>query len=269
LVTVKLTGVILDWAGTVVDHGSCAPVAALQAIFESSGVPIGAAEARISMGLAKKAHIASILDLDRVRGKWADVHGREPEPKDVDELYTGFIPKQLEVLKDHSSLIKGTPAAVERMRGRGLKIGTTTGYNAAMLEFLLDAARKQGFGPDHSVCPDDVPSGRPDPFMCYLNAIRMQACPMWTLVKIGDTPADIAEGLNAGMWTIGVTRTGNEVGLSLHEWMMLRDDEMMGRLAGAHDVLMNAGAHYVTESVAECDEILDRIQLRLELGGRP
>ena len=34
------------------------------------------------------------------------------------------------------------------------------------------------------------------------------------IVKVGDTPADMQEGVNAGMWTIGVTVSGNEIGLS-------------------------------------------------------
>ena len=50
--------------------------------------------------------------------------------------------------------------------------------------------------------------------MYYRNAIALGVYPLWACVKVGDTPSDIAEGLNAGMWTIGITRTGNEVGLS-------------------------------------------------------
>jgi phosphonoacetaldehyde hydrolase len=264
-----LTGVILDWAGTIVDHGSRAPVAALQEAFGAAGVPITTAEARQSMGLAKRAHMASILELPEVRDRWVGVHGRPPASSDVDKLYASFIPRQIEVLRNHSDLIEGAAQAAQRMRARGLKIGTTTGYNRDMLQYLLDRAREQGFVPDHAACPDDVPLGRPAPFMCHLNAMHMRVFPMSTMVKIGDTPADIEEGLNAGMWTIGITRTGNEIGLSTSDWASLPDDEKLARLAGAHEVFMSAGAHYVAESVAECDDILDRIQGRLELGGKP
>ncbi len=265
----KLTAVILDWAGTLVDHGSCAPVAALRAIFDSAGVPISSSEARQGMGLAKRAHIASLLEQPGIRERWSAVRGSPPESRDVDKLYAAFIPMQLEVLKDNSSLITGIVEAAARMRSRGLKIGTTTGYNRAMLEFLLDRAREQGFVPDDAVCPDDVPSGRPNPFMCYLNAVHMQAFPMCSMVKIGDTPVDIEEGLNAGTWTIGITRTGNEVGLAPWEWGSIQDEVRVRLLADAQEKLMDAGAHYVAESVAECDEILARIQRRLELGSRP
>jgi phosphonoacetaldehyde hydrolase len=265
----KLSGVILDWAGTIVDHGSCAPVAALREIFAAAGVPISTDEARRHMGLAKRTHVASILGLPEVRAKWVEARGRAPGSADIDDMYAGFIPKQLEVLEHHSGLIAGVQQAAERMRARGLRIGTTTGYNRAMLQYVLDRAREQGFVPDESLCPDDVPSGRPAPFMCYLNAVRMRVFPMWTLVKIGDTPVDVEEGLNAGMWTIGITRTGNEVGLPPAEWSAAAESERVRRLAHARAVLLDAGAHYVAESVAECDDVLDRIEDRLERGESP
>jgi phosphonoacetaldehyde hydrolase len=55
-----------------------------------------------------------------------------------------------------------------------------------MLDYLLDRARRQSFGPDASVCRDKVPAGTPGPWMCYLNAVRLRAYPLWTMVKIGD-----------------------------------------------------------------------------------
>ena len=263
----KLRGIILDWAGTVIDHGSRAPVAALRAIFDQAGVPISEEEARASMGLAKREHIRSLLETPRIAAEWAKI--RQPAATGADDLYARFIPQQLEVLRDHSTLIDGAAPAADRMRRRGLKIGTTTGYNRVMLDSLLARAAGQGFVPDFAACPDDVPSGRPDPYMCYLNATRLRVYPLWTLVKIGDTPADIAEGLNAGMWTIGITRTGNEVGLSPAEWEAASIDDRLRLLHSAKQTLLDAGAHYVAESVADCDAILDRIEARMATGGLP
>lgn len=45
---------MLDWAGTIVDFGSRAPVAALECVFAAAGVPVTVAEVRESMGLAKR-----------------------------------------------------------------------------------------------------------------------------------------------------------------------------------------------------------------------
>jgi len=265
----RLTGAILDWAGTIVDHGSFAPVVALCEAFASAGVPITTAQARQSMGLAKRAHIASILDQPEVSGRWTELRGRTHESCDVDELYGGFVHKQIEVLKGNCDLLEGVPEAAARMRARGWKIGTTTGYSRAMLNYLMERAREHGFVPDHSVCPDDVPCGRPAPFMCYLNAVHLQVFPMWTLVKIGDTPVDIQEGLNAGMWTIGVSRTGNEVGVTASEWGSMDERERRERLDRADAALKGAGAHYVAGAITECDEFFDRIEERLRSGERP
>ncbi len=256
----KLRAVILDWAGTVVDYGSRAPVAALQSVFTPAGVPVTVAEARESMGIAKKAHIRSILEIERVRAAWIAKYGAAPSEADVDKLYATFIPNQIEVLGEHSGLIPGVADAVRRMRSRGLKIGTTTGYNRAMLNYLLERAATQNFVPDCAFCPDDTGAGRPLPWMCYLAAIRLEVYPMAAMVKIGDTPADIEEGRNAGMWTIGITRTGNEIGLTEEEWARLASGDQERMLRSAEQRLLEAGAHYTVPSVAECDPLLDRIE---------
>jgi phosphonoacetaldehyde hydrolase len=89
------------------------------------------------------------------------------------------------------------------------------------------------------------------------------------MVKIGDTPSDIAEGLNAGMWTVGVTRTGNEVGLTADEWKSANAAERRDAIAGARRRLLDAGAHYLIESAGECLEITDEISGRIAAGERP
>jgi phosphonoacetaldehyde hydrolase len=265
-----LTGIVFDWAGTVVDHGSRAPVATLQEIFENAGLPITVEEARLSMGIAKRAHIAAILAVPRVSSEWQRMHGAIPTEEDVERLYADFVPRQLACLERHSDVIAGVSPAIEQLRGRGLKIGSTTGYTRPMLDCLLALARSQGFAPDCAICPDDVPGGgRPAPWMCYLNAIRMQVGPLWSMIKVGDTPSDVAEGRNAGMWTIGVTRTGNEVGLTVAEWETLAVPQRSNALERAAIRLQHAGAHYLAESVADILGLVDEIDTRVTAGERP
>ena len=93
----KLQAVIFDWAGTLVDHGSRAPVAALQDVFAAAGVPVTVAEARHSMGIAKRDHIGAILALPRVANEWERKHGAAPLEADLDALYADFLPKQINV----------------------------------------------------------------------------------------------------------------------------------------------------------------------------
>jgi phosphonoacetaldehyde hydrolase len=262
----KLRAAILDWAGTIIDFGSRAPIAALECVFTAAGVPVASGEARESMGLAKKDHIRAILQIPRVRQAWITKYGVAPAETAVDQLYAEFIPSQTRVLENHSQLIPGVAEAVARMRSRGLKIGTTTGYTRSMLDYLLERAAEQGFVPDCALCPEDVPTGRPAPWMCYLTAIRLETYPMWTFVKIGDTPVDIEEGRNAGMWTIGITQTGNETGCTLEEWERCSDSDRVQLLRRAEERL--ECAHFTAPSVADCDSILDQIEARLACGER-
>jgi phosphonoacetaldehyde hydrolase len=155
------------------------------------------------------------------------------------------------------------------MRARGMKIAGTTGYTRPMLEQLQPAAAGQGYRTDASLAPEDVGAGRPFPWMCYRLAIDLRVYPLSSCVKIGDTDSDIAEGRNAGMWTIGVTRSGNAVGLSEQDWSALAHPEQQTLLNKAEHELRAAGADYTAETVAHTLSILDEIERRIAIGERP
>src|SRR5262245_34989897 len=99
-----------------------------------------------------------------------------------------------------------------------------------MMEVLLDEAKNRGYDADVSVCATDVPAGRPEPWMCITNAMRLGIFPMAALVKVGDTLPDIDEGLSAGMWTVGLAKTGNEIGLNAAEIAELAPADLEARL---------------------------------------
>ena len=265
----KLVAAIFDWAGTTVDHGSLAPVRVMQKLFAKHEVELSSEEARAFMGLPKRDHIAKTLTRPRVRQAWTDRYAAPPDDSTVAQLFAEFIPMQLDILPGYSALISGVAAAIERMRARGLKIGSTTGYTRPMLNVLLEQAALQGYRPDCAVAPDDVAGGRPHPWMIYENAIRMKVEPLWAMVKIGDTASDIDEGRNAGLWTVGVVRTGNLIGLSEDEWDALPDPRQNEMMSGARERMTAAGAHYVIDGVASIDPVLDQIDQRLSRGERP
>jgi phosphonoacetaldehyde hydrolase len=264
-----IKAVILDWAGTTVDFGSMAPVAALQRVFAANGVPITVAEARAQMGVLKKDQIRAICAGERVARAWQGEHGSPPAESDVEQMFQEFLPRQSEILAEFSAPISGVPETVEEWKAEGLRIGSTTGYTRALLDVVMPVAARRGYAPDASVTPDEVGGGRPKPFMCYRNAILLGAYPLWQCVKIGDTETDIAEGLNAGMWTVAVTATGNEIGLSLEDWEALAPEERAIREQGATRRLMDAGAHYAAPSLAESTKLLAEIERRIAAGERP
>ncbi|MGA2590122.1 MAG: phosphonoacetaldehyde hydrolase [Bryobacteraceae bacterium] len=255
-----VTAVIFDWAGTTVDYGSLAPVRTLQTLFAGRGIDVSEEDARRDMGIHKKDHIRALLHAKS---------GRPPAEADVDAFFAEFIPMQMECLAQYSAVIPGVADAARQLRARGIKIGSTTGYTRPMLDLLLANAATQGYTPDCALCPEDAGAGRPWPWMCYLNAIRLHTYPMHTMVKIGDTISDIEEGLNAGMWTVAVARTGNMIGLTQEELGALPSAEQAARLDTARSKLREAGAHYVIDGVADFYPLLDRIEERLAKGERP
>jgi phosphonoacetaldehyde hydrolase len=261
--------VILDWAGTTVDHGSLAPVRVLQQVFARRRVPISEEEARRDMGVLKIDHIRKILFGTNVSARWREVVKHDPTEADVESLFANFVPLQLECLVKYSTVIDGVAETVARIRKREIKIGSTTGYTRAMLGMILHPAAAQGYAPDCAITPDDVGAGRPHPWMIFANAIRMQIEPLEAIVKIGDTPVDIEEGLRAGVWTVGVALTGNMVGLSADDFAALKPEEQATRLQNARIALATAGAHEVIDAVADCEHAINSIEARIRNGERP
>jgi len=261
--------VILDWAGTSVDYGCMGPGAVFVDLFKKYRVNISISEARQFMGLMKKDHIRAICSLKSVREQWVTAYGRETDENDVTAMYQTIEPMMIEAIARHADLIPGLLTFSDAVRKQGIKIGSSTGYTGPMVDRLISIAREKGYKPDAVVCSTDVPAGRPYPWMCYMNAIRLDVYPMSAMVKIGDTIADIQEGLNAGMWTVGLTRSGNELGLTQNESNALASGDLKQRLKNIGIRFLQAGAHYVAEGIWDCLPVIEDVNIRLARGECP
>ncbi len=264
-----IKAVILDWAGTTVDYGSFAPTAVFLHLFANQGVHITAEDARSGMGLMKKDHLRTILSRPAVAEAWKSAHGAPYSDADIDRLFENFVPMQLAVLTEYAQPIPGLLSVVKDLRARSIKIGSTTGYIRSMMDVLAPKARENGYEPDCIVCPDEVPNGRPYPWMCYQNAIQMDVYPMQAMVKVGDTLVDIEEGLNSGMWSVGLSQTGNLLGLSEVEVKALSVKERASANQKVATQLYQAGAHYVIEGIWGLPVVLKEIESRLAHGEHP
>ncbi|MGA2527907.1 MAG: phosphonoacetaldehyde hydrolase [Acidimicrobiales bacterium] len=264
-----LRAAVLDWAGTTVDHGCMAPVATFMQAFAETGVPITVAEARAPMGMPKWQHIQAITRDESVGARWEALYGKRPDDSDVDKLYKRFLPLQVETVQGHSEVIPGVVETIAAMRGRGLAIASTTGYPREVMDVVVRVAKEQGYEPDVTICAGDTPAGRPGPFMALQALIKLSVSPVESVVKIGDTVVDIEEGLNGGMWSVGVAVTGNEVGLAVAEWSALGAEEQRRLTQVATERLLAAGAHYVVDSLVDIISVLDSIEARLAAGDKP
>ena len=252
----RLAAVIFDWAGTMVDFGSCAPVEAMRAGFEAEGVVVADEEIRAFMGLAKRDHVASILAVPRVASAWMKARGVAHDDQDVDRIFVRLDPLMREAGARRADLVPGAADVARALASLGVRIGSTTGYTRAMMEPILAAAARQGYEPETVVCAGETLIGRPSPFMIWTALMRMGVWPARAVCKIDDAPVGIAEGKSAGCLTIGVAVSGNAMGLDLSDFQRLTPDERRHRIAAARSELLAAGADLVIETVAEAPAAL-------------
>ena len=219
--------------------------------------------------MAKRPHIAALLAQPRIAAAWAKQHGHAATDTDIDAIYDLFVPKNRAVAARFSDVIPGVVDVMTALRERGLKIGTTTGYTRDIMAEILPVAAAQGFSPDCLICTGDTPDGRPTPFMLWRALTELGVHPAWLSVKVDDTEVGIAEGTNAGAWTVGVAVTGNVFGHSLAETKALPADAFRTKRAEAAGKLSAAGAHYVINGVADLMPVIAVIEGRLQRGERP
>lgn len=253
-----IRALLVDWAGTILDHGSRAPARVFVEVFAAAGVPIDEAEARGPMGMAKHDHIAAILALPRVAAAWAARHGTTPGPADATALYERFLPLQKRVLAEHCDPIPGAAAALAFCRQHGIAVGSTTGYTRDLMSVVLPVAATAGIAPDVVVCSDEVPAGRPAPWSNVRAAERLGVFPPAAILVVDDTAAGVAAGRNAGMRTLGVTLTGNGLGLSAAEVAALDPADRARRGAAVARTLLDAGADDCVTGIGAVPEWLRR-----------
>lgn len=261
--------VVLDWAGTTMDYGCYAPAVVFIEVYKNKGVEITMEQARRPMGLHKREHIRAISKQAEVAAVWQAVHGRPVTDADVEAMFADFQPLQMACLADYADLIPGALDAVAALREKGILIGSTTGYFTEAMELLKSEAAGRGYTPDNSVCATEVPAGRPEPWMVLKNMFDLGIYPPEAVVKVDDTKPGISEGLNAGAWTIGLAKTGNEVGLNLEEVNALAPEALEPLVAKARLELAKMGAHYVVDSIVEVPAVVEDINMRLARGERP
>lgn len=235
--------IIFDWAGTTVDFGCMTPVMAFKNAFLEKEIHLTLDDIREPMGMLKRDHTATLLQLPNVQQQWHEKYGRLPEEGDIDAIYARFETLIFEDLAVNSSLKPDTLAVFQALKKAGYNIGTTTGYTSAMMAVVEKAAADAGYTPDFVATADLTGNlGRPYPYMIYKNMAHFKSKSVHEVVKVGDTISDIQEGLNAGIYSVGVTVGSSEMGLSLAEYEALPAAEQVALIQKVEEKFYAAGA---------------------------
>ncbi len=103
----KIECVIMDWAGTAVDYGCFAPVAAFLKAFAEKGLTVTMEEARGPMGMTKIDHIRELFKLPSVTEQFKQNYNRNWTEEDVVSIYKEFEKHLFASLEEYTTPIPG------------------------------------------------------------------------------------------------------------------------------------------------------------------
>lgn len=194
---------VLDIAGTTVqEHGAVYRV--LEEALRDAGASVGPAEVARWMGADKRESIRTLLAED----------GGRPDERLVERVHDDFRGR-LERAYDERppAPLDGVPEALAALRSGGARVVLTTGFDR---EITDDVLRRVGWADgvvDGVVCADDVPAGRPAPYMIF-RALEMTGVQRLAATLVaGDTVRDLEAGANARAgWIVGVLTGGSDAG---------------------------------------------------------
>lgn len=250
--------VIFDWAGTTVDFGCMAPVEAFRKAFSSKDIEVTDEEIREPMGMSKIDHVRTMLNMDRISQSFKEKHGREHTEEDVQEIYHVSEVELLNTVGEHSEPKPAVVETVNQLKANGVFIGSTTGYTKEMMDIVVPNAEKQGYTADFLATADDTDGkGRPYPYMVFKNVEHFDIADLDQVVKVGDTVADIREGKNANITSIGVIDGSSEMGLAKSEFDNLTEEEKDKLRNEVAKSFLEAGADYVIHDFTELPTILN------------
>lgn len=132
--------------------------------------------------------------------------GQSPDEKQIDEAYERFTDALRRYYDDQPPVpVTGVEEAMTAARKDGMKICLTTGFTQDIAHLVLDKAGwkiaplEDGGMIDALVTADEVPAGRPAPYMIFRAMERTGVEDVAEVLVAGDTTADELAGHRAGV----------------------------------------------------------------------
>jgi phosphonatase-like hydrolase len=199
--------IVLDIAGTLLDDGG-AVLDAFRVALLKAGIEPAADDLNAVRGANK---------LQVFRSFAARSLGAGPEAIRAAQEGLATFNEELAIrLRDgEMDFVPNLPDTLQRLRDAGLQLATNSGFNRSIAEAVLARLRRHAGALDADVCGDDVPEGRPAPYMIYLAMERTGIHDVKSVIVVGDTPLDLRAGTNAGAGGVVGVMTGS------HDWRSL------------------------------------------------
>ncbi|XP_001630209.2 phosphonoacetaldehyde hydrolase [Nematostella vectensis] len=189
--------VMFDLAGTTVDDTvSGLPLVAvvMKDAFKTHGIDIEAETVNEFRGLEKR---------EAIRQLFVKTQGRDPSSEVVDRIFQTFKETLTTYLSSIKKEIPGTTATFKYLKSKGIKIAVGSGFPHSVVESIVKTLGWSGLL-DYVSSSEKEGHGRPHPAMIDAAIRACQVRDPKSVVKVGDSKADVEEGKNAGCWTVAV-----------------------------------------------------------------
>lgn len=216
----KLDLVVFDMAGTTVADADSVHRCLMDALERAAGIRVGRDACNRVMGIPKPTAILQLIQ---------ESEGARPADARVEQVFRLFR----SLMSEHyrlSPLVKeidGCSELLAQLKAAGLAVGLDTGFSRDIAQVVLERMGWEANGLiDAWVCSDDVPQGRPAPYMIYRLMEATGVVDVARVAKVGDTPSDLHEGFNARCgWVIGTcegSHTADELRAHPHTHLVAR-----------------------------------------------
>jgi len=252
---------IFDLGGTIVDRYSLTPFLSLKKVFRDNNISVTNNLIFKDMGKNKRDHLIDILSDQGVLNQWVKNFNRDPLKQDIDSLFNDFNKVQTKYSEEMVDILPETRKCIDYLQSNYIKTGVTTGFNQENMNIIRNKLERESINLNSYVSSTclNKPS-RPHPYMIQKNMNNLHVDDPKKVIKIDDTVVGINEGLNANCWTVGVARWSINMNLqSIEDAYGLSNDDFQEKLKYSRNILGNAGADFVIDTLDELPSIIEKI----------
>jgi phosphonatase-like hydrolase len=206
--------VVFDLAGTTVDDRGTVLACFVETVraYDLPGAPD---ELNALMGMNKREVFGMLSARQYAAGSY------EAE-RLADEAMAGFVARMRAAYERELAPIPGAEETFAFLRARGIKIATDTGFDATIGGLIMERLKWPGRLIDLAVSSSDVSRGRPAPYMIFRAMEHLNVLDVHQVMKIGDSPADLEEGINAGCGEVIGVLSGSHTAATLGRYRHTR-----------------------------------------------
>jgi phosphonatase-like hydrolase len=184
----RIALVVFDMAGTTIEDAGQVPEA-FEAVLAARGLSVTADELRAVRGASKREAIRLLVERQR-----------PVLLPHCDAIFDAFRDHLARLYREGGiATLDGAADTFAWLRARGVRVALTTGFDRSITDLIVQTVGWDRDAADAIVCGDDVPEGRPAPYLIFRAMELNGTHRVRNVATVGDTALDLQAGDNAGV----------------------------------------------------------------------